>query len=115
MATSNLPFSILFSAMNLTSLFTLVSIAYAIPFSGGDNHLGGGHQDHFAVTGLPDSPHGLPPSWAGSIGIPGSSGGDSLFFWLFEAESKAVSNDLISTSSSQDKPTAAILMETSLA
>ena len=52
---------------------------------------------HFAVSNLPDVDYDLPQNWAGQIGIPGTRD-DALFFWLFEAESDAQRNSLISKS-----------------
>ena len=52
---------------------------------------------HYAVPNLPDVDYSLPQNWAGQIGIPGTRD-DSLFFWLFEAESYAERNNLISKS-----------------
>ncbi|KAI4115692.1 MAG: hypothetical protein LQ341_007718, partial [Variospora aurantia] len=49
---------------------------------------------HFAVRSLPNVNFSLPPSWAGQIPIPGHSD-NQLFFWLFQAESHNVSQDLI--------------------
>ena len=52
----------------------------------------------YAVGVLPDITYKLPSSWAGQIAIPGTDN-DTLFFWLFEAEKEAHSEDLISTGS----------------
>lgn len=49
----------------------------------------------FEVQSLPDSPS-LSPSWAGRIPVPDAEEGNSLFFWLFEAEDRKYSDDLIS-------------------
>lgn len=51
----------------------------------------------FKVHSLPDSPS-LPPSWAGRIPVPDVEEGNSLFFWLFEAEDPAYDDNLISES-----------------
>ncbi|KAL9122525.1 MAG: hypothetical protein Q9187_000925 [Circinaria calcarea] len=48
----------------------------------------------YAVGFLPDITYKLPFSWAGEIPIPGTEN-DALFFWLFEAEKGARSEDLI--------------------
>lgn len=52
----------------------------------------------YAVGSLPDITYKLPSSWAGEIPIPGTDD-DALFFWFFEAEKGARSEDLISTES----------------
>lgn len=49
----------------------------------------------FEVQSLPDSPS-LPSSWAGRIPVPDAEEGNSLFFWLFEAEDHKYDDDLIS-------------------
>lgn len=49
----------------------------------------------YIVDCLPDVNFSLPASWAGQISIPGSTD-DELFFWLFEAEGEAQSENLIS-------------------
>lgn len=49
----------------------------------------------YAVKNLPDVTFSVPPSWAGSLPVGGNFGNDSLFFWLWQAETKAPSNDLI--------------------
>jgi hypothetical protein len=48
----------------------------------------------FEVKSLPDAPQ-LPQSWAGRLSIPGTETGNSLFFWLFEAEDMAYDDNLI--------------------
>lgn len=52
----------------------------------------------YAVGDLLDITYKLPSSWAGQIAIPGAEN-DAFFFWLFEAEKGAHSEDLISTRS----------------
>ncbi|KAL8996419.1 MAG: hypothetical protein Q9169_004067 [Polycauliona sp. 2 TL-2023] len=49
----------------------------------------------FAVHSLPNVTFQVPPSWAGQIPIPGVPD-DRLFFWLFQAENKSASENLIS-------------------
>ena len=49
----------------------------------------------YAVKSLPEISFPISPSWAGSLPIGGAYGTDSLFFWLWQAETKAPSNDLI--------------------
>lgn len=49
----------------------------------------------YIVGCLPDVNFSLPASWADQISIPGTTD-DELFFWLFEAEEKAQSENLIS-------------------
>ncbi|KAI9848190.1 MAG: hypothetical protein M1837_000864 [Sclerophora amabilis] len=48
----------------------------------------------YEVHNLPDANYSLPHSYAGGLGIPRKPG-NSLFFWLFEAEDTAHSDDLI--------------------
>ncbi|KAL6236112.1 hypothetical protein BDW75DRAFT_123136 [Aspergillus navahoensis] len=48
----------------------------------------------FRVHSLPDGPP-LPPSWAGRLPVPLAEPGDSLFFWLFQAEDTIYDNNLI--------------------
>ncbi|MCJ1256944.1 hypothetical protein MMC24_004769 [Lignoscripta atroalba] len=50
--------------------------------------------DKYAVGILPNVNYKLPPSWAGQIAIPGTTDNE-LFFWLFKAESRAQSDNLI--------------------
>jgi hypothetical protein len=49
----------------------------------------------FEVPSLPDSPT-LPRSWAGRLPIPDTEKGNSIFFWLFEAQDPAYDENLIS-------------------
>jgi hypothetical protein len=49
----------------------------------------------FEVLSLPDSPT-LPRSWAGPLPIPDTEKGNSIFFWLFEAQDPAYDENLIS-------------------
>jgi hypothetical protein len=49
----------------------------------------------FEVSSLPDSPT-LPRSWAGRLPIPDTEEGNSIFFWLFEAQDHAYDENLIS-------------------
>lgn len=49
----------------------------------------------FAVHDLPNSPS-LPSSWAGRLPVPGTKGGNALFFWLFQTEDPAYDDNLIS-------------------
>lgn len=83
--------------MNFTFLFTLVSIATAFP---GPAHILrlGKFQDpsNFEVKPLPDGPQ-LPKSWAGRLPVPETEEGNSLFFWLFEAEDLTYDDNFIST------------------
>ena len=55
---------------------------------------------HFAVDSLPNVTFSLPPSWAGQISIPGLAD-DQLFFWLFQAEDRNASENLISKTKSR--------------
>ncbi len=55
---------------------------------------------HFAVHSLPNVGFNLPPSWAGQISIPGVAD-DQLFFWLFQAEDRNASENLISKTKSR--------------
>jgi hypothetical protein len=49
----------------------------------------------FEVPSLPDSPT-LPRSWAGRLSIPDTEKGNSIFFWLFEAQDPAYDENVIS-------------------
>lgn len=49
----------------------------------------------FEVHSLPGAPS-LPPSWAGRLPVPDVEEGNSLFFWLVEAEDSAYDDNLIS-------------------
>lgn len=49
----------------------------------------------FEVLSLPDSPT-LPRSWAGRSPIPDTEEGNSIFFWLFEAQDPGYDENLIS-------------------
>ncbi|RLM01047.1 hypothetical protein CFD26_108916 [Aspergillus turcosus] len=48
----------------------------------------------FEVSSLPDSPT-LPRSWAGRLPIPETDEGNSIFFWLFEAQNSSYDENLI--------------------
>ncbi|GIK03647.1 hypothetical protein Aspvir_007720 [Aspergillus viridinutans] len=48
----------------------------------------------FEVPSLPDSPT-LPRSWAGRLSIPDTEKGNSIFFWLFEAQDPAYDENLL--------------------
>lgn len=83
-------------SMNFTILLSLVSIAIAIP-----HPLTLAQKDisqdisEFQVKSLPDAPE-LPKSWAGRLAVPGTKTGNSLFFWLFEAEDPVYDDNFIS-------------------
>lgn len=49
----------------------------------------------FEVLSLPDSPT-VPRSWAGRLPIPDTEKGNSIFFWLFEAQDPTYDENLIS-------------------
>ncbi|OJJ87043.1 putative serine carboxypeptidase [Aspergillus glaucus CBS 516.65] len=49
----------------------------------------------FEVHSLPGAPS-LPPSWAGWLSVPDMEDGNSLFFWLVEAEDSTYDDNLIS-------------------
>lgn len=49
----------------------------------------------FEVHSLPGAPS-LPPSWAGRLPVPDVEEGNSMFFWLFQAEDSAYDDNLIS-------------------
>ncbi|EAW10193.1 putative serine carboxypeptidase [Aspergillus clavatus NRRL 1] len=48
----------------------------------------------FEVHSLPESPS-LPLSWAGRLPIPDTEEGNSIFFWLFQAQNLTYDDDLI--------------------
>ncbi|KAL5050351.1 hypothetical protein BDW71DRAFT_173669 [Aspergillus fruticulosus] len=66
------------------ALFLLFTPACAVP-----------DVSQFRVHSLPDGPP-LPPSWAGRLPVPLAEPGNSLFFWLFQAEDAIYDNNLIS-------------------
>ncbi|KAK2813094.1 hypothetical protein FQN50_000771 [Emmonsiellopsis sp. PD_5] len=83
--------------MNLTTLFSFLSLTWAIPnlpISRDHRHPGLG-TSQFKVGPLPGNPI-LPPSHAGLIPIPGREEGNSIFFWLLEAEDSEYDDNLIS-------------------
>ncbi|KAF9887849.1 hypothetical protein FE257_009509 [Aspergillus nanangensis] len=51
-------------------------------------------QSRFEVHSLPDSAS-LPPSWAGRFPVPDTEDGNSIFFWLFQAENVQYEDNLI--------------------
>ena len=69
-----------FPSFSFSQLAYLTMIAYAVT-------------DPLPVINFP-----LPESWAGEIPIGASYGNDTLFFWLWEAQAGAWSDDLISES-----------------
>lgn len=85
--------------MNFTTLFSLVSLARAVPELV-TPHLPDPvfNASRFEVHSLPDGPS-LPRSWAGRLPVPGTAVGNSLFFWLFEAEDPVYDDNLISKNS----------------
>lgn len=82
--------------MNFTILFSLVSIALAVPWPARPIQTGISQgTSEFEVKSLPDGPK-LPRSWAGRISVPETEEGNALFFWLFEAEDPLYDDNLIS-------------------
>ncbi|KFX88495.1 hypothetical protein V495_06514 [Pseudogymnoascus sp. VKM F-4514 (FW-929)] len=51
--------------------------------------------DQYLVKSLPQVNFQIPKSWAGSLKVGSGYGDDSLFFWLWEAETQQGKNDLI--------------------
>lgn len=84
------------SEMNFTILFSLVSLAIAIPRPSRPVQTGIFQRaSEFEVKSLPGEPQ-LPKSWAGRIPVPETEEGNSLFFWLFEAEDPIYDDNFIS-------------------
>ncbi|KAK2743587.1 hypothetical protein FQN55_007185 [Onygenales sp. PD_40] len=86
--------------MNLTTLFSFLSLTWAIPNLpvSRDHRNPGLDISQFKVGALPGNPI-LPPSHAGLIPIPGREEGNSIFFWLLEAEDHEYDDNLIRCSS----------------
>ncbi|OJK03778.1 hypothetical protein ASPACDRAFT_21989 [Aspergillus aculeatus ATCC 16872] len=76
--------------MNLVAVYALIRMLWAfLPPSRLDI-------SQFEVHSLPDVPaSSLPTSWAGRIPVPETEPGNSLFFWLFQAEDPAHDDNLI--------------------
>ncbi|PGH36308.1 hypothetical protein GX50_00813 [[Emmonsia] crescens] len=82
--------------MNWTDLLSFLSFSLGIQNLPGIrtyNHTGTGAA-RFRVGSLPGNPT-LPSSYAGLIPIPGTEEGNSLFFWLLEAENREDNENLI--------------------
>ncbi|KAL9576649.1 MAG: hypothetical protein Q9212_006928 [Teloschistes hypoglaucus] len=73
-------------------LALLTSLVRAVPKVLGSDF--GTDVTPYAVHAIPNVSFPLPASWAGQIPIPGVSN-DELFFWLFQAEHRNVSENLI--------------------
>ncbi|KAL2013819.1 hypothetical protein VTN00DRAFT_1344 [Thermoascus crustaceus] len=67
--------------MNFSTLFTLVSLAWAVPTLVTNPLNAVFNASSFEVHSLPDGPS-LPRSWAGQLPVPGTLVGNSLFFWF---------------------------------
>ncbi|KAK2763957.1 hypothetical protein FQN54_009576 [Arachnomyces sp. PD_36] len=80
--------------MNLAVVLSLVSIAVAGPLASLTETLASQSASDFEVSSLPNSPS-LPKSWAGRLPVPGTEPGNTLFFWLFEAEESAYDDNFI--------------------
>ncbi|RAK80715.1 putative serine carboxypeptidase [Aspergillus fijiensis CBS 313.89] len=76
--------------MNLVAVYALIRMLWAfLPPSRLD-------VSQFEVHSLPGVPSSaLPTSWAGQIPVPETEPGNSLFFWLFQAEDPAHDDNLI--------------------
>ncbi|OBT69844.1 hypothetical protein VE03_00745 [Pseudogymnoascus sp. 23342-1-I1] len=81
-------------------LVTLASIALLAVGAAGlppDRNGGGSNNaaDQYLVKSLPRVDFQIPKSWAGSLKVGSGFGSDSLFFWLWEAETQQGKDDLI--------------------
>ncbi|KFZ07166.1 hypothetical protein V501_06711 [Pseudogymnoascus sp. VKM F-4519 (FW-2642)] len=78
-------------------LVTLASIALLAVGAAGlpPDRNGGNAADQYLVKSLPQVNFKIPKSWAGSLKVGSGFGTDSLFFWLWEAETQQGKNDLI--------------------
>ncbi|PYH77202.1 alpha/beta-hydrolase [Aspergillus uvarum CBS 121591] len=76
--------------MKLVAVYALIRMLWAfLPPSRPDI-------SQFEVHSLPGVPSSsLPTSWAGRIPVPATAPGNSLFFWLFQAETPAQDDNLI--------------------
>ena len=83
--------------MHLAALLAGFHALWTVPVSlvSRMDHTPPSNISQFEVHSLPDSPS-LPPSWAGQIPVPDVEEGNSLFFWLFQAEDPAYDDSLIS-------------------
>ncbi|KFY88686.1 hypothetical protein V500_06195 [Pseudogymnoascus sp. VKM F-4518 (FW-2643)] len=80
--------------VTLASIALLAVEAAGLPpdrNGGGPNHAA----DQYLVKSLPQVNFKIPKSWAGSLKVGSGFGSDSLFFWLWEAETQQGKNDLI--------------------
>ncbi|KFY34074.1 hypothetical protein V494_07080 [Pseudogymnoascus sp. VKM F-4513 (FW-928)] len=78
-------------------LVTLASIALLAVGAAGlpPDRNAGNAADQYLVKSLPQVNFEIPKSWAGSLKVGPGFGSDSLFFWLWEAETQQGKNDLI--------------------
>ncbi|OBT94807.1 hypothetical protein VE01_06309 [Pseudogymnoascus verrucosus] len=78
-------------------LVTVASIALLAVGAAGlpPDRNGGNAADQYLVKSLPQVNFKIPKSWAGSLKVGSGFGTDSLFFWLWEAETQQGKNDLI--------------------
>lgn len=81
--------------MNIAAILSFFHVLWAVPLILVSSTRLSPELGEFEVASLPDSPY-LPHSWAGQIPIPDTEDGNSLFFWLFEAEDPAYDENLIS-------------------
>ncbi|PGH27498.1 hypothetical protein AJ80_00739 [Polytolypa hystricis UAMH7299] len=79
--------------MILAIVLALVAFAYAVP-SPVVSRNASLNASQFEVKSLPGA-NFLSPSWAGLILVFGTADGNSLFFWLFEAENRAYDDNLV--------------------
>lgn len=81
--------------MNISAILSFFHVLWAVPLILVSSTRLSTGADQFEVHYLPDAPS-LPRSWAGRLPIPDTEDGNSLFFWLFEAEDPAYDQNLIS-------------------
>lgn len=81
--------------MNINAILSFFHVLWAVPLILVSSTRLSSSVDQLEVLSLPDAPS-LPRSWAGRLPIPDTEDGNSLFFWLFEAEESAYSDNLIS-------------------
>lgn len=81
--------------MNIAAILTLFHVLWAVPLLLVSYTRPPSRASQFEVRSLPDAPD-IPRSWAGRIPVPDSEDGNSMFFWLFEAEDASRYDDFVS-------------------
>lgn len=81
--------------MNIAAIYSFIYSLWAVPtFLFPHTIRVSINRSQYEVHSFPNT--SLPLSWAGRLPVPETPAGNSLFFWLFEAEDRTYDENLIS-------------------